>query len=204
MNEESWLYIDSEVAHLWDYFIGPSSAVTNTELLFTAASRPHADFFMEKVTRAVGAEGVELTSITDSSWRSLLEAKFKHGMSIEALRVEATSIDPAKTVLITRPDAMLGKLNLPAGIKTYVVDDKELLLNIEPAWRKLRAKLNGSAFETALVNLGPGRVLVLPRLAQVFHCRAIDVTPFAEQLPPHKPHLLKRIRRKIQAMLPHY
>jgi hypothetical protein len=190
MRGESWLYIDSAIAHLWDYFADPAAALTNTELLFVGAARPYANFFLPHVTY-IALAGQESLPKNSSAKKAALE-KF---------HAEAGRATSASTIAIIASDLALTDITLPAGVKTFAVDSRELLTNIEPAWRALRLKLNKDVFDTVLVAMGPARVFVIPRLAQVYDARVIDVTAFARPLPPSKPHILRRLHGKIKQMI---
>ena len=175
-NGESWLYIDEELAHFWDYFTDDDALLTNTELLFTGASRPYFDFFMKRITHTVTADDAR---------------------QLEELKAEAQRLDPTRTVLITANDRVVTGIAGLENIRKIFLNDKRGLLNIEPAWRELRLKLNGVLCDTVLVNLGPERAFILPRLAQVYGVRALDLRAWGTLLPARKKSLMHRAYQKI-------
>jgi hypothetical protein len=196
---ESWLYIDREIVHFWDYFVDRNSALTNTELLFTAAARPHADFFLPHISHVVFEDPLATARCLDPDWKHALENMTGKSKTASDLHAQTSRIDPARTIIVTSRDHRLTDERFKQA-RVIEIDGKEALLNLEPAWRQLRFKLNKELFDTVLVNLGPVRAIILPRLAQVYGVRALDASPWSVRH-VKKPHLARRIHRKIKGLL---
>jgi len=201
MNGESWLYVDSELVHLWDYFADKEAMLTNTEMLFWGAARPYFNFFLPRINHLSFQEGVKIELAGDLEWRGQLEESRARESSLESLRAETARLDPARTVLITARNRGLVGVPRLKNVPVIKIDPRAGLLNIEPAWRELRLSLNKKLFDTVLVSLGPERAIIIPRLAQVYGVRAIDVSVISKILELKKPNILGRIHGKIKRTL---
>lgn len=199
MRGESWLALDTECAHLWDYYADWSAALTTTDTLFTFSARPHCDFFLPQINALVLNDDAVVASVVDGSWRHLLMNLQHKKKTLEQLRAECERVVPANTVLITDRARTLPTLNLPRGMIVLHIDSVAALHNSEPTWREIRLALNSKQFDTVLVNLGPARMMILPRLAQVFAVRALDVTPWSRPITPQASVLMRAYRRARRA-----
>lgn len=203
MTGESWVYFDKELTRYWNYFSDKEAALTNTRLLFQLASRAHFNFFMSKVNYLVPSEDTSIDDITDSEYEKFFVQNKKKIRSVSELKAQSERWTGGATILLTSKHLKLKNFPNIKTLKILEVDDSDLLLNIEPAWRSLREKLSSHLFTNCLVSLGPIRGVVIPRLAYAYNARVIDISFLAEPKDiKEEATMFKKFQTEIRRRLP--
>lgn len=200
-NPESWVYFDNELLSFWDYFDDPQSALTNTVLLFIQAARPHFDFFLEMITHPVLSQNVNLKAVKDKKMAFFFRTSSNKVKTFLELEDHLETVKKSRRiVLLTSPGSRI-RLDGFVNIQTISIKDTNAFGNVETFWRKIRRKLNKLEFDVCLVNLGPERVMVIPRLAQVYGKDAFDISFLREREISARQTFIGRVLRFVQRKL---
>lgn len=185
-------YLELTAADLkfWNFLAAPQP-LFNTKLLFTAAARPHFDYFFTRVDYLALKDQKFINLVEDEKFKRQLSGFSGKYLSPESVIESVLPIIAKKQniTLITTPDYAAGQ-DIKAH-RTIVIDDINLFGNPEPIWRKIQKQLPKTT-DVFLLALGMEKFLIGPRLKLKYNLPVLDIGA--------KPKAASKLTKKFKAL----
>jgi hypothetical protein len=195
---KAWVFYDRELLTLWNYTSGPSGRILDTKKLFLKSAKPHFDFFFKYIDYIGFAEN-GLESVEDKKYKNVLT--LKESLQKKDFTAKISDIDKDKKVLILksteRSEAVLSE-NAFQKVEVY---EKFKLANTEVLWRKIRKKLQEIRPDIVLVNMGPERAWIIPRITLVLGVEAVDISFLAPDPLPARLTVISKVYSVLKTKL---
>lgn len=197
------LHLDAEILRRWPQFDRRVTVLHNTDMLFLHALRPYWEHYLGRATR-IGLDGPEVLESADLFTRDLLRRGLEKGQTVFAGASEFDrlgALRDADSVALLASDSTIDSLRARTadfGTRSsceVVLPARVARLEVEPAWRRIKAELHASPPQLVLVQLGWEQVVYAARLCESLGCSVISFGAAATNaVTPRRP-LLRRLLR---------
>ena len=170
-----YLQLTSEDLNLWNFDSREIQPQT-THQLFTAAARPHFDYFFERVDYLGLSQPGDLSAVADEKFKQLLTAQSSVTVSSDNISAEVLKwVNGKKPNAVIITDGKSGVLPGFPNLHQVKIRGLELFGNTEPVWLDLKRRLPKSV-KVFFLALGPEKFLIGPRLKMRFNVPVVDVS----------------------------